>query len=277
MRTLTFESLSLKLSAIALITVIGAGSAPATVTLQIMSQNYPTDYNIDEPWGGDAGEGGYWSSTVLDNTYTFSAYAFAEGNMKPTWPWEYYHGAGGHRTWGYDLELALYGEPGEEADVYVDVDWYGNAWVDMGGFTVGSATARSSYQSVISDPTQEILSLWDQWELSIDTFTNNPYDTGDSDSFGSYPDPFYLGRMAVGDSFSLEGYLHSNANAYAGGPGTFYARMQATLQVAVTAQDVRPTTVPAPSAILLSGIGLAGLGGLRRRLRNLGKGRDRSP
>jgi hypothetical protein len=70
-----FTALIISLSA-----MVSFSPASAT-TLQMTSQNYWYDQNIDEPWGGDAWNGGYWSPLMSSDSYQFDAYAYAQGRM----------------------------------------------------------------------------------------------------------------------------------------------------------------------------------------------------
>ena len=56
-------------------------SPASATTLQMTSKNYWYSQNIDEPWGGDAWNGGDWSTLMSSDSYQFDAYAYAQGRM----------------------------------------------------------------------------------------------------------------------------------------------------------------------------------------------------
>lgn len=244
---------------------------PSLAGLSVTSESYPWWHDQWVPVGGDVSIGGSTKHTPsYFDSYGFGAGAYSQARMYCIGydQLHWCHGAGGYRRWGWEVFLEVQGEPGEQADVFLNMGWLGYAWVektDVDYFWADAgAVASSTYYIKAAIKQWVILELSDSWQLDLTTEEGHDSEQG---NFESYPDPFYLGRMTAGDIFSVSGYFEAYANAYVGEVyfnTTTQARMDTQFSFEVNANQVSES-VPAPGAALLVMIG-SGLFAASRRI-----------
>jgi len=245
----------------------------SAASLLITSEQYPWWHNQWEPSGGDVWIGGSQWGRADGNRYEFDADAYAQGRM-----YCYYldyscqdHGAGGYRRWGWNVNLAVEGNPGEKAEVFLQWNWSGRAWVaeSCSSHAPGSAAASTYYSLsayLLRSPSGGqgplLLNKSESWGIQVNNTDYPCTSHADGDVAKEYG-PAYLGQMTVGDAFSITGEMQAYANAYVGGVGsslTTQGRMDALFGLRVIARNsaaFNQVRVSHPEEIINAGVLIA--------------------
>lgn len=250
---------------------IGNPQRALATSFYITSQNYWESTNTDTPGGwpySQASHGGSLTDNIAGASYSVqavsSAYGYIYGGIGTVGK-----GAGGHHQEGWDITLQLTGDVGEEADIFIDSEVWGEVDVLVFGAARAFAVNRSTLliTNAGGTPLLDYYYTWSEDKSGAAAIIGREFD--------DILDSYYLGTMIVGDptwgSITIAGnqFATATAQAYSIAFAQAEADIVSRFSFEIYSQEGTPPSepIPEPTTMLLLSSGLIALVGFRKRIK----------
>lgn len=233
-------------------------------TLAVVAADRPMWQDQWEPWGGDVEVAGKRVDFESELGYSTWCDIRANGRMSLGGFDAIHdeHGAGGYRRYGWDIDFLVMGDPGELVDIFLACEWRATGRVTKDDdadpwWAPAAMTSRATCDFVVTRSDGAVMKIGFE---DIDLQVANEEETYVlTDSVENLADGVHVGRLAVGDTFTVWAETEAYANAYIGYIAeSVWSDAETELQF-----NWSITAIPEPSSLVLLALGVLGLS--RRR------------
>ena len=248
------------LVSVAVLTVPGQARA---AEISVISEDFPWWHDQWVPNGGSVEINRTYSTSCDGSSYQVVSHTWAQARMYCfhfDWPC-HEHAAGGYRKIGWETDLRVVGEPGEQMDVFLHGGWHAICWVERTDEYSEAAVDAHAYAHLRATRSDGSWIVMNFEPVNIRLQIGDHTCKKKEDEIWEDNQEYYLGRMTVGDTISVLADSEAYANAYldmVGEPTTGQARTDAWFDF-----GIRAVTVPEPTTLSL--LALGGLALIRRR------------